>query len=101
MTTMETPPQEPERNVDETKAKHLATGDLDSPAISPSARTAVYVGSLVVNVLALLFFGLAGIFGWLDPEQGDKALALIVGCINLLSTGLAIGYRPTRAGAPA
>lgn len=96
MTTMETPPQEPEQNVDDGKAKHVATGDLDSPAISPSLRTAIYMVCLLVNVLAVLGFGLAEVFGWIDGEQGAKALGLIVGAVALISNGLAVGYRPTR-----
>lgn len=77
--------------------KHAAEA-TDTPAVSPQARTGVYVACLALNVLAMVGFGLAGTFGWIDRAQGTEAMGVITGATALISSGLALGYRPTRSG---
>lgn len=67
-----------------------------TPAVAPQVRTGVYVGCLALNVFAMVGFGLAGVFGWIDPQQGQDAIGIIAGGTALVSSGLALGYRPTR-----
>lgn len=68
----------------------------NTPAISPAARSAVYVGCLIVNVLAVVGFGIAAIFGWLPVEQATAAGGLLIAGVSIVSNGLSVGYRPTR-----
>ena len=70
------------------------------PRISAKTRTAVYVGCLSFNVLCLLIFGLLPIFEVLDPGKAAQAMNVVITAVNLVSVGLAVGYRPTRAGSP-
>jgi hypothetical protein len=70
------------------------------PRIRAETRTAVYVGALVFNALCLLVFGLLPIFGLLDPGKAAQAMNVIITVINMVSIGLAVGYRPTRSGSP-
>jgi hypothetical protein len=70
------------------------------PYVSARTRTAVYVGCLTFNALCLMFFGLLPIFGWLDAGKAAQAMNVIITAINLVSMGLAVGYRPTRPGSP-
>ncbi len=70
------------------------------PRISAETRTAVYVGALVFNTLCLLVFGLLPIFDILDPGKAAQAMNVVITAINLVSMGLAVGYRPTRSGSP-
>lgn len=86
---------------DPADAPHTATGDLDSPAVSPRARTLTYVGALAVQVLAMLGFGLGAIFGAISAEQATQGIAVVTGAVGTLTAGLAAAYRPTRPGAPA
>lgn len=89
--------QEP---AEETQGKHVAAA-ATGPAVPSRARTSIYIVCLAVNVLTLLGFGLAEIFDALDPEKSAKATTLILGAVGMISTGLSVGYRPTRPGAPA
>jgi hypothetical protein len=70
------------------------------PRIPAKARTAVYVGALIFNAVCLLVFGLLPIFGLLDPGKAAQAMNVIITVINMVSIGLAVGYRPTRSGSP-
>ena len=70
------------------------------PYISAKARTAVYVGCLTFNALCLVIFGLLPIFDVLDAGKAAQAMNVIITAINLVSMGLAVGYRPTRPGSP-
>ena len=70
------------------------------PRIRAETRTAVYVGALGFNVLCLLVFGLLPIFDILDPGKAAQAMNVVITAINLVSMGLAVGYRPTRPGSP-
>lgn len=70
----------------------------NSPSISPKTRTAIYYGCLLVNVVSFVGFGLAALFGWLPAEEATAAGVIVIGGINMVSTGLAVGYRPTRPG---
>jgi hypothetical protein len=70
------------------------------PRIRAETRTAVYIGALIFNVLCLLVFGLLPIFDLLDPGKAAQAMNVIITAINLVSMGLAVGYRPTRPGSP-
>lgn len=75
--------------------RHVAE-DTSTPAVAPQVRTGIYVGCLALNVFAMVGFGLAGVFGWMDPQQGQDAIGIIAGGTALISSGLALGYRPTR-----
>jgi hypothetical protein len=93
---------------------HVVAGDIVSheelvetdeatgtpPRISAKTRTAVYVGALTFNAACLLVFGLLPVFGVLDPGKAAQAMNVIITAINLVSMGLAVGYRPTRSGSP-
>lgn len=70
------------------------------PHISAKARTAVYIGSLIVNVLAVLAVGLLPLFGIMSYERAVAAGGVILLAINIVSQALAVGYRPTRPGSP-
>lgn len=70
------------------------------PYVSARTRTAVYVGCLIFNALSLATFGLLPIFGWLDAGKAAQAMNVVITAINLVSMGLAVGYRPTRPGSP-
>jgi len=70
------------------------------PRIAAETRTAVYVGCLIFNTLCLIVFGLLPIFDLLDQGKAAQAMNVIITAINLVSMGLAVGYRPTRAGSP-
>jgi hypothetical protein len=70
------------------------------PRIAAKTRTAVYVGALIFNTICLLVFGLLPIFDILDPGKAAQAMNVIITAINLVSAGLAVGYRPTRPGSP-
>jgi hypothetical protein len=70
------------------------------PYVSARTRTVVYVGCLAFNALCLMIFGLLPIFGWLDAGKSAQAMNVIITAINLVSMGLAVGYRPTRPGSP-
>lgn len=70
------------------------------PRIAAKTRTAVYVGALTFNAICLLVFGLLPIFDILDPGKAAQAMNVVITAINLVSTGLAVGYRPTRSGSP-
>jgi len=70
------------------------------PRIAAETRTAVYVGALIFNTICLLVFGLLPIFDILDPGKAAQAMNVIITAINLVSMGLAVGYRPTRSGSP-
>jgi hypothetical protein len=70
------------------------------PRIRAETRTAVYVSALIFNAVCLLVFGLLPIFDLLDPGKAAQAMNVIITAINLVCMGLAVGYRPTRAGSP-
>jgi len=83
---------------EEAVAVDEATGT--PPRVSAEARTAVYVGCLIFNTLCLIVFGLLPIFDMLDAGKAAQAMNVIITAINLVSAGLAVGYRPTRSGSP-
>jgi hypothetical protein len=68
------------------------------PAVTARTRTYIYVGCLILNVLAVLIFGLGVVFELLDAQKALEAGAIVVAAISLISNGLAVGYRPTRPG---
>lgn len=70
------------------------------PRIRAETRTAVYISALIFNALCLLVFGLLPIFDILDPGKAAQAMNVIITVINMVSIGLAVGYRPTRPGSP-
>lgn len=70
------------------------------PRIRAETRSAVYIGALIFNALCLLVFGLLPIFDILDPGKAAQAMNVIITVINMVSIGLAVGYRPTRPGSP-
>lgn len=69
------------------------------PGISPRTRSTIYIVCLAVEVATLLICGFGVIFALMSAEQALQIGGLITGAIGLLSTGLAVGYRPTRPGA--
>lgn len=83
---------------DEVVETDEATGT--PPRIKAETRTAVYVGCLIFNVLCLLVFGLLPIFDLLDSGKAAQAMNVVITAVNLVSAGLAVGYRPTRPGSP-
>lgn len=87
---------EPSQNDLPDEGGRHAAEETTSPAVAPQVRTGVYVGCLALNVFAMVGFGLAGVFGWMDPQQGQDAIGIIAGGTALISSGLALGYRPTR-----
>lgn len=75
-----------------------ATG---TPPFIPAAwRTGIYIGSVIVDVLAFMILGILTVVGVLDRGVAAEIGLYIVGGVAMLSTGLAIGYRPTRPGSP-
>ena len=70
------------------------------PHVSAKTRTAVYVGCLTFNALCLVIFGMLPIFDVLDAGKAAQAMNVVITGINLVSMGLAVGYRPTRTGSP-
>lgn len=94
-------PQQTEKVQDDTRQPaHRAEEVEAGPVVSSRTRTAIYITCLAVNVLTLLGFGLAEIFELVDTEKSARATMLILGAVGLVSTGLSVGYRPTRPGAP-
>lgn len=75
-----------------------ATETAPADKLPAGARTPVYIGCLAANVVVVVGFGLASIFGWLPTEQATEALVLIVSAIGMVSSGLGVAYRPTRGG---
>jgi len=68
-----------------------------SPAdVSPATRSKVYVGSLILEALALLIVGLAAAFGFLDPVTALAVLGAVTTPLAVLNSGLGTKYRPTR-----
>lgn len=90
-------------STDDYQGKHEAiVADAESgtpPGISPRARTIIYIVCLAVEVATILVCGFGVIFGFMAAEQSLQVGGLITTAIGLLSTGLAVGYRPTRHGA--
>lgn len=86
---------------DAATAPHVAAADLDSPAVSPRARTTLYVGAAALQFVALVGFGLAGVFGAISAEQATQGIAIVTGALGTLTAGVASVYRPTRPDAPA
>jgi hypothetical protein len=70
------------------------------PRIPARTRTNVYIGALIFNAVCLMVFGLLPIFELLDHGKAAQAMNVIITVINMVSTGLAVGYRPTRHGSP-
>jgi hypothetical protein len=70
------------------------------PHISAKARTAVYIGCLIVNVIAILLAGLLPLFDVISYERAAAAGGIILVAVNTVSMALAVGYRPTRPGSP-
>jgi hypothetical protein len=83
--------------------EEVVEADEDSgtpPGVPAKVRTAVYVGSLIFNAVSLLVFGLLPVFELLDSGKAAQAMNIIISAINMVSLGLAVGYRPTRPGSP-
>lgn len=71
--------------------------DPNSPGfITPKARTIIYITSLAVWVATGLGTGVALILGAITGDQAEQISALVFGAISLVSTSLAVGFRPTR-----
>lgn len=85
-------------NVADNVVMDEATGT--PPFIPAHVRTTVYIVCLVVNVLALIIFGILPIFDILDAGKAAQVVNIIITAINMVSLGLAVGYRPTRSGSP-
>lgn len=88
-----TPPVSPA-----TVAQDESTG---TPAnISAKTRSALYILMLAVNVLVVVVGGLLALFGVITSAQALAAGGIVLGGLNMVSSGLAVGYRPTRPGSP-
>jgi len=75
-----------------------ATG---TPPFIPAAwRTGIYIGSVILDVLTFVVLGILATLGVLDRGVAAEIGLYIIGGIAMVSTGLAIGYRPTRPGSP-
>ena len=70
------------------------------PQIPATVRTAVYVGCLILNFLTLMVFGILPVFDILDAGKAAQVANIVIVGINMISLGLAVGYRPTRPGSP-
>lgn len=70
------------------------------PHIPAAWRTGIYIGSLAVDVLAFVVFGILTTLGILDRGVAAELTMYILGGTMMVSSGLAIGYRPTRPGSP-
>lgn len=75
-----------------------ATG---TPPFIPAAwRTGIYIGAVIVDVLAFVILGILATLGVMDRGVAAEIGLYIIGGISMVSGGLAIGYRPTRPGSP-
>jgi hypothetical protein len=75
-----------------------ATG---TPPFIPAAwRTGIYIGTLIVDVIAFAVLGILGVLGVIDRGVASEIGIYILGAINMISVGLSVGYRPTRPGSP-
>lgn len=70
------------------------------PFIPAGIRSALYIGTVIVDVLAFLILGILPIFDILDVGRASQLGLVIVTGLNMLTVGLAVGYRPTRPGNP-
>lgn len=70
------------------------------PGVPARIRTNVYISCLIFNAVCLMIFGLLPVFELLDPGKAAQAMNVIITVINMVSLGLAVGYRPTRPGSP-
>ncbi len=84
----------------EYQGKHEAEGPVDGggfiPHISPQVRTAAYYFVLILDILGVVIVGTGRIMGWLNDTQADEITFLILLVINMVTSGLAVRYRPTR-----
>lgn len=93
---------------DEYKPEHRAEPtavEMDeasgTPPFIPAAwRTGIYIGSVILDVLTFVVLGILATIGVLDRGVAAEIGLYIIGGISMVSAGLAIGYRPTRPGAP-
>lgn len=81
------------------EAYDLAQETGTPPRISPQTRTRVYVTCLLVDVATLLALGICVILGVLPADKALAIAGLVTTALGLVSSGLAVGYRPTRPGA--
>ena len=81
---------------DHVETEPLNTGEV--PTIPPRWRTRVYVGCLLLNIATLVVLGLAVVFEFISMGKAAAAATIVLAAINLLSSGLGVAYRPTRAG---
>lgn len=70
------------------------------PFIPASWRTGIYIGAVIVDVLAFVVLGILATLGVMDRGVAAEIGLYVVGGISMVSGGLAIGYRPTRPGSP-
>lgn len=87
-------------NVDKDANIALDEATGTPPFVSAKVRTAVYIGALIVDALAFLVLGILGVFDILDPGKAAEVGLLVITFVNMVSVGLAVGYRPTRSGSP-
>lgn len=79
-------------------AQDEATGT--PPHIPAAWRTGIYIGAVVVDVLAFVVLGILATLGVIDRGVAAEIGLYIVGGVSMVSGGLSIGYRPTRPGSP-
>lgn len=81
---------------DSTLPRHAAAETSTAPAIPAQARTVIYVGSLILNILGLVAIAILPILGVLSIVQSLAIGGVLFGALSLLNSGLGTGYRPTR-----
>ena len=87
-----------EINAEDNQVLDEATGT--PPFIPAGVRSALYIGTVIVDVVAFMVFGILPVLGIMDAGVAAQIGNIIVVGLNILTVGLAVGYRPTRPGSP-
>lgn len=70
------------------------------PFIPAQVRSIIYIVMLVVDVLAVVVFGLLPLLGIMEFSMAAAIGGIVVLALNMVNVGLSVGYRPTRPGSP-
>lgn len=92
----------PDHRLDINRADNVVVDEATGtpPFIPAGVRSALYIGTVIVDFLSFLVLGILPILGVLDAGQAAQIGLVIVTGLNILTVGLAVGYRPTRPGSP-
>ena len=66
------------------------------PTFTPAVRTRVYVGALIVDVLAFVVCGILAVLEIVDAVQVLAIGGIVATGTGLVTKGMAVAYRPTR-----